>query len=80
MELGQSLKTMVHYGGEHPPPERNSQHLRMYVHSLCPFAERAQMAMTLSGVQYQQVQMELEDKATWHKEINGGLVPILQTP
>lgn len=39
-DITQSLLTIIYEGGELNKPELNNKHLRMYTHSLCPFAER----------------------------------------
>ncbi len=55
-------------------------HLRLYGHYLCPFMERARLVLAAKGLNYQDVQMNLERRAKWHYLLNEGFVPILETP
>mmetsp|Transcript_13747 Transcript_13747/g.23439 ORF Transcript_13747/g.23439 Transcript_13747/m.23439 type:complete len:101 (+) Transcript_13747:42-344(+) len=74
------LEEMYYNAGDLPKPEVNSEHLRVYGHQLCPFVQRAYLALSCKDIEFQKVNMNLDQKAQWHKDINGGLVPILETP
>mmetsp|Transcript_20235 Transcript_20235/g.14935 ORF Transcript_20235/g.14935 Transcript_20235/m.14935 type:complete len:199 (-) Transcript_20235:214-810(-) len=63
-----------------PRPPVNKKHLRMYGHNLCPFAERTRLAFAAKGVKFQKVEVNLASKTQWHLDINGGTIPILETP
>ena len=52
----------------------------MYTHNLCPFATRARYAFALKEIPFQSVEMDIHDKAQWHVDVNGGMVPLLETP
>ena len=47
---------------------------------MCPFVERARLALDIAGVKYQVVQINLGNRAKWHREISNGFVPILEIP
>jgi glutathione S-transferase len=59
-------------------PAPNKSYLRLYGHTLCPFVERVRLVLT--GVPYQDVQINLELRTKWHYYLNNGMVPILETP
>lgn len=61
-------------------PALNKNYPRMYGHTLCPFVEKARMALAAHNVQYQRVEVDLGKKTKWHIDINGGLVPIYELP
>lgn len=63
-----------------PKPAVNPKYLRLYGHNLCPFVEKARLALAARNVQYQDCEMDLGKKTQWHKDINGGLAPILEFP
>lgn len=71
----------IYYGsaGE-PKPSVNPEHLRIYGHMLCPFVQRSYFAFGAKKIPFQKVHMSLIEKAQWHLDFNGGLVPILETP
>ena len=75
-----NLDEMFFRGGEEPKPAVNTEQLRVYGHRLCPFVQRSYLALSFKDVPFQKCNMELDNKAQWHKDINGGLVPILETP
>ena len=52
---------------------------RLYEHNLCPFAQRAKLSLLLCNIPFESYQMNLDDKAVWHREL-GGLVPLLEIP
>lgn len=74
------LKTIYYEAGENPKPETNPTQLRMYSHNLCPFVERAVLAFAAKAVPYQKCEMQLQNKAQWHLDFNGGFIPVLETP
>lgn len=61
-------------------PAVNKSMPRLYGHALCPYAERVRLALAARDVEYQRCEINLNDKPQWHKDINGGLVPILELP
>jgi glutathione S-transferase len=75
-----TLETIYITSADTPKPEVNPNYLRMYGHHNCPFVEKARLAFAARNVQYQRVELDLEKKTQWHKDINGGLVPILEFP
>ena len=76
----QSLDRIIYHAGDLPKPETNQNHFRLYGHTLCPFVGIARYALALKAVPFQDVQTNLDKKAAWHLELNGGLVPVLETP
>jgi len=60
-------------------PATNTTQLRMYVHTNCPFAERARLAFAARKIPFQWCEMDLQKKADWHMNANGGMVPLLET-
>jgi glutaredoxin 2 len=66
--------------GDAPKPETNKNYLRLYGHNLCPFVARARYALALKNIPFQEVQVDLNSKTKWHLDLNGGLVPVLETP
>ena len=67
-------------GGNEPKPATNQNHLRMYSHNLCPFVCRARYTFAAKDVPFQEVMVDMNDKAQWHKDFNGGMVPVLEAP
>lgn len=61
-----------------PKPAVNRNYIRLYGHAMCPYAERVRLEFAARAVPYQRCEVNLRDKAHWHMEINGGLVPILE--
>ena len=47
---------------------------------MCPFVERVRLALELKEIEYQTVQINLEDRTKWHREINNGFVPFIEIP
>ncbi|TNV76667.1 hypothetical protein FGO68_gene10363 [Halteria grandinella] len=76
----QTLKTFSIRTADTPKPPTNKNYPRLYTHILCPFAERARIALAAKGVQYQTVNVDLDKKTSWHAAINGGVVPFLEIP
>jgi len=76
-----SLATF-HYDGskDEVKPSVNTEQLRIYSHPVCPFVQRAFLALGWKEIPFQKVFVELRQKAKWHMDLNGGLVPILETP
>ena len=76
----QTLEKLEIWDSRHVKPSPNHKHLRLYGHVLCPFVERVRLVLAAQGLQYQDVQINLERRTRWHKSLNGGFVPILETP
>ena len=64
----------------HLIPSPNHKYLRLFGHTLCPFVERVRLVLAAQGLPYQDVQINLERRTRWHKTLNGGFVPFLETP
>ncbi len=75
----QTLERIISAAGNQIKQEVNKNHLRLYGHTLCPFVARARYALALKKIPFQDVQMDLNEKAQWHVDFNGGMVPILET-
>ena len=75
-----TLERMFYEGGETPKPTPNTNHLRMYGHSLCPFVARARYTLSAKQVEFQECQLGLDNRGQWHKDFNEGKIPILETP
>lgn len=60
-------------------PETNKNYLRLYGHHLCPFVEKARLALGSRAVQYQNTELDLNNKRPWHVAANGGTVPLIET-
>ena len=67
-------------GGAEPRPQTNQSHVRMYGHNLCPFVARARFAFACKDMAYQEVFLDLNEKAQWHVDFNGGMIPVLEAP
>ena len=76
----QSLDRLLYVGGDAPKPETNLSHLRLFGHTLCPFVGIARYTLALKNLEFQDVQTNLDKKAGWHVALNGGMVPVLETP
>ena len=76
----QSLETLSIMDSQHEMPAPNLKHLRLFGHLLCPFVERVRLVLSAQGIPYQDVQINLEKRTRWHYTMNGGFVPILETP
>ena len=76
----QTLERIISAAGNQAKQEVNKNHLRLYGHTLCPFVARARYALVLKKIAFQDVQMDLNQKAQWHLDFNGGMVPVLETP
>jgi len=61
-------------------PKHNKNFLRLYGHHLCPYVEKARLALLAKNLAYQDVQVNLERRAKWHYLLNEGFLPILETP
>ena len=60
-------------GGEGPGP------LRLFTHTLCPYAQRVQLALREKGAAFDLEHIDLAAKPAWFFEVNPrGLVPALQ--
>jgi glutathione S-transferase len=80
MEGDDNLKTLYIYDKDYPKPELNTHYPRLYGNHCCPFVEKARFALAVKQVKYQDVQIDVttEKKTQWHKDINGGQIPILE--
>ena len=76
----QTLTRIVAGTLEEPKPATNKNHIRVYNHNLCPFAARGRYAMSAKAVEFQECLICTHDKATWFKEANGGMVPLMELP
>jgi glutathione S-transferase len=76
----QGLKPLDIIDGKHERPAPNHNHLRLYGHLLCPFVEKVRLVLAAKKLEYQSVQINLQKRARWHYILNGGFVPILETP
>jgi glutathione S-transferase len=61
-------------------PDFNFKYFRLYGHYMCPFVERVRLVLAAKKIPYQDCQVNLDDRTKWHKEVNGGFVPILEVP
>ena len=59
-------------------PSQNKLHLRLYGHPLCPYVERAKIALDSKGIKYQNVHVSLPDRPKWIYNYHTGAVPILE--
>jgi len=48
----QTLDRFVWPGGDHPKPETNQNHIRLYSHNLCPFVCRARWALAAKDLPF----------------------------
>ena len=76
----QTLNRIVAGTLDEPKPVTNKNHLRVYNHPLCPYAARGRYTLSAKAVEFQECLICTHDKATWFKEANGGLVPLLELP
>ena len=67
-------------GGSNEKPATNTNHLRMYGHNLCPFVQRSRWTFACKEVPYQEVFIDLNEKAQWHLDANNGFIPLLEVP
>jgi len=79
-ESNNTLERIIYAGGETPKPAPNTNYLRIYGHNLCPFVARARYAFSAKQIEFQECMVDLNNKAKWHLDFNGGLVPVLETP
>lgn len=73
----QGLKEFFAPGKVTEKPPTNTEYLRLYNNPICPFAERARIALALRGFEFQIVQIDNNDKPPYFVEW-GGTVPILE--
>lgn len=76
----QTLTRIVAGTLEEPKPATNKNHIRVYNHNQCPFAARGRYALSAKAVEFQECLICTHDKATWFKEANGGMVPLMELP
>lgn len=75
-----TLEPFIWRGGSCEKPPTNKNHLRLYSHNLCPFVARVRYTLACKEIPFQMVYLDLQNKAQWHKDYNGGTVPILEKP
>ena len=44
-------------------PETNKNYLRLYGHNLCPFVEKARIALNAKQIQFQICEIDMQEKA-----------------
>ena len=71
---------MLYPSGDTPKPAPNSKVPRIYGHNLCPFTARTRYTFSAKAVPFQECIINLNGKAQWHLDFNGGFTPILETP
>ena len=75
-----TLDRIQYVGGDAEKPETNKTNFRLYGHNLCPFVARARYALALKEVKFQECMVDLNNKGKWHLDLNGGMIPVLETP
>ena len=75
----QTLDKISLFSEHDEKPETNKNYLRLVSNHLCPFVERARLALEAKKLQYQELEVDLQRKTKWHLDLNGGLVPVLET-
>lgn len=75
-----SLDRIMHPSGDAPKPETNTAHLRVYGNHLWPFVQQANFALEAKNIPFQKCELDLRVTAQWHLNINGGDIPLLETP
>ena len=78
--MSDTLEEIYYMSGEEPKPDTNPNHLRVYGHMLCPFVQRGYLALGAKDIEFQKCSIDLLNKAKWHVDFNGGLIPVLETP
>ena len=72
---------MINPAGEAmPKPATNTNHVRLYEHNLCPFCARARYYLSCKEIPFQCCEIDLNEKAQWHKDFNGGTAPFMEMP
>ncbi|CAI2366025.1 unnamed protein product [Moneuplotes crassus] len=79
-EQTQSGEQLVVSGGPQFPEkiETNRNMLRLYLHPICPFAERSRLAFAAKEIQYQTIFVDMSIKPEWFVK-EGGVVPVLES-
>lgn len=80
VDTSSDLQTLNIAEADTPKPATNTKFPRLYGHLLCPYVEKVRMALAARNVQYQKCEVDLGKKTAWHLAINGGLVPVWETP
>ncbi|WP_431321115.1 glutathione S-transferase family protein [Rhizobium sp. YTU87027] len=63
---------------DHLPPQASGSALLLVSHHLCPYVQRAAIALAEKGVPFERVNIDLADKPRWFLEISPlGKVPLL---
>lgn len=75
-----TLERFMWPGGSEAKPPVNQNHVRMYGHNLCPFVCRSRWTFAAKEVAYQEVLVDLTNKAQWHLDFNNGFLPVLEVP
>ena len=76
----QDLTTLYVTSEDQAKPATNKNYVRLYGHHLCPFVEKARLALAAKAIPYQNVEVDISKKTPWHVAINGGFVPIIELP
>jgi glutathione S-transferase len=79
MQASSNLETIYVTDSDTPKPPTNTEFPRLYGHLLCPFVEKARMALAARAVKYQGCEVDLGKKTPWHIGYNGGFVPVWET-
>ncbi|CDW89121.1 glutathione transferase omega-1 [Stylonychia lemnae] len=74
------LLPMRYASGETPKPPTNPNFPRLYSHNLCLFSERARLSWAAKGIKFQHCEVDLQNKAKWHVDVNGGTLPFVELP
>ena len=78
--VSKDLETLFVTEESQVKPATNASFPRLYGHTLCPYVEKVRLALAARNVQYQKCDVDLGKKTAWHIGINGGLVPVWETP
>lgn len=80
VDTAQSLERIIQPAGvDTEKPATNQNNFRLYNHTLCPFSARARYTMACKGIEFQSCEVDLDQKAQWHVDFNGGSAPVLET-
>ena len=75
-----TLERFMWPGSPDEKPPVNKNHVRMYGHNLCPFVTRSRWTFAAKDVPFQEVWVDLNEKAEWHLAFNNGFIPVLEVP
>ena len=71
---------MFYAAGNIPKPPTNTKFIRHYTHNLCPFSARARYTFAAKGIPFQSCEIDLNNKAQWHIDVNNGVAPVMELP